>query len=261
MKRMQVIRITPCKKKSQISGQGNKYFNKLSKNGLGHLLTFLKPEEQLKLITLNQNFKAAILSINDVNENEAVDWYKYICSLMKLINDSKQFIPYLNVFLNINIINAGLKNFGINSGNVNKINVLKRIIEENYTERKLDKLLIQINEPEDFSLYYSLLSSINQEILIKLKYDLDISQSIDINNNIDIIKKLFCLITFKSIKPFRKNNKKKLIEIQDYFIKNNIKTIHKYLWSTNNTLIEKAQKYFSLYNNCLLGINNIQHIK
>ena len=261
MKRMQVIRITPCKKKSQKSGQGNKYFNKLSKNGLGHLLTFLKQEEQVKLITLNHNFKAAILSINEVNENDTVDWYKYICSLIKLINDSKQFIPYLNVFLNINIINLGLKSLGINSGNVNKINVLKRIIEENYFEKKLDKLLIQINEAEDFSLYYSLLSSINQEILIKLKYDIDISQSIDINSNIDIIKKLFCLISFKSIKPFNKNNKKKLIEIQDYFIKNHIKTIHKYLWSTNDKLIEKAQNYFSLYNNCLLGINNIQSIK
>ena len=54
---------------------------------------------------------------------------------------------------------------------------------------------------------------------------------------------------------------KKLIEIQDYFINNNIKTLHKYLWSSNPALIEKAQKYFSLYNNCLLGINNIQSLK
>ena len=258
---MQAIRITPCKKKSQKSNQGNKYFNKLSKNGLGHLLSFLDEEDHVKLIKLNSKFKEAILSINEVNENERVHWYKYICSLIKLQNESKQFSPYLNVYLNINIINASLKNFGINSDKVNKINVLKRIIESNYSVRKLNKLLIQINNDEDFSLYYSLLSSLNQEILIKLKYDIDISQSINITNNIDIIKKLFSLITFKAIKPFKSNNKKKLIEIQDYFITNNIKTVHKYLWSTNNTFIEKAEKYFSLYNNCLLGINNIQHLK
>ena len=258
---MQAIRITPCKKKSQKSNQGNKYFNKLSKNGLGHLLSFLDEEDHVKLIKLNSKFKEAILSINEVNENERVHWYKYICSLIKLQNESKQFSPYLNVYLNINIINANLKNFGINSDKVNKINVLKRIIESNYSVRKLNKLLIQINNDEDFSLYYSLLSSLNQEILIKLKYDIDISQSINITNNIDIIKKLFSLITFKAIKPFKSNNKKKLIEIQDYFITNNIKTLHKYLWSTNNAFIEKAEKYFSLYNNCLLGINNIQHLK
>ena len=261
MKRMQAIRITPCKKKSQKSSQGNKYFNKLSKNGLSHLLSFLNEEEHVKLIRLNTKFKEAILSINEVEENETKDWYKYICSLIKLQNQSKQFSPYLNVYLNINIINADLKSFGIKSDNVNKINVLKRIIERNYSERKLNKILIQINTDLDFSFYYSLLSSLNQEILIKLKYDLDISHSINITSNIDIIKKLFSLITFKSIKPFKSNNKKKLIEIQDYFINNNIKTVHKYLWSSNPALIEKAQKYFSLYNNCLLGINNIQSLK
>ena len=67
-----------------------------------------------------------------------------------------------------------MKSFGIKSDNVNKINVLKRIIERNYSERKLNKILIQINTDSDFSLYYSLLSSLNQEILIKLKYDFDI---------------------------------------------------------------------------------------
>ena len=261
MKRTQVIRITPCKKKSQGLNQGYKYFNKLAKNSLGYLLSFLNDKEQILAIKLNSKFKAAILSINEINENNSIDWFKYTFTLIKLEDDSKQFSPYLNVYLNINIINTSLKSFGINSENVNKINVLKKIIERNYHERKLKKLLIQINEPEDFSLYYSLLSSIKNEILIKLKFDLDISQSIDTTKNIDIIKKLFSLTTFRNIKPFKPNNKKKLIEIQDYFISNNIKTMHKYLWSNSNAFLEKAQKYFTLYNNCLFGINNIQQIK
>ena len=261
MKRTQVIRITPCKKKSQGLNQGYKYFNKLAKNSLGYLLSFLNDKEQILAIKLNSKFKAAILSINEINENNSIDWFKYTFTLIKLEDDSKQFSPYLNVYLNINIINTSLKSFGINSENVNKINVLKKIIERNYHERKLKKLLIQINEPEDFSLYYSLLSSIKNEILIKLKFDLDISQSIDTTKNIDIIKKLFSLTTFRNIKPFKPNNKKKLIEIQDYFISNNIKTMHKYLWSNSNAFLEKTQKYFTLYNNCLFGINNIQQIK
>ena len=37
--------------------------------------------------------------------------------------------------------------------------------------------------------------------------------------------------------------------------------MHKYLWSNSNAFLEKAQKYFTLYNNCLFGINNIQQIK
>ena len=263
MKRTQVIKITPCKKKNLNNYQGEKYFNKLPKNALGHLLSFFNEEEQLKLIELNSKFKAAILSINEVNENEVKDWYKYIYSLIKLKKYSKGFAPYLNVYLNINIINLSSNCFHINPDCINKKNVLRKMIESNYQETKLDKILIQINEPEDFNLYFSILGSIKKEILSKLKFDIDISPSIDINNQtiLDSIKKLFNLISFKNIKPFNPQNIKKLVEIQNFFISNNIKTTHKYIWSSKDSSIDNALKYFSTNKNCLLGINNSQAIK
>ena len=82
MKRTQVIKITPCKKKNLSSNQGKKYFNKLSKNEVGHLLSFFNLEEQLKLSVLDTKFKSAILSINEVNVKEFKNWGKYICSLL-----------------------------------------------------------------------------------------------------------------------------------------------------------------------------------
>ena len=262
MKRTQVIKITPCKKKpSGDHSKGNKYFNKLSKNALGHLLQFFKKEEQFKLLTLNSEFKAAFFFINDINESESKASLKYIYSLNKLNKDSEEFRPYLNVCLNINIINLIPKCFGINSDITNKDNTIKKIIEENYNITKLDKLLIQIKEPEDFNLYYNILKSFNKEFLQKLKFDLDIFSTIDINKNIDAIKNLFTLISFKTIMPFNPKNTKKLIEIQDYFITNNIKTIHKYIWSAKDSSIENALKYFSKNKDCLLGINNKQSIK
>ena len=257
MKRTQVIKITPIKKKNfGNNSKGNKYFNKLSKNQIGHLLNFFNEEEQLKLFSLNSQFKSAFLFINEVDENEKKDWFKYTASLIKLNKDSKGFSPYLNVCLNINIINLIPKCFGINSDKFNKFNILKKIIEENYNETKLNKLLIQIKEPEDFNLYYSVLNLINKDLLQKLKFDIDISAKIDINPKIDNIKKLFTLISFKAIKPFNANNKKKLIEIQDYFISNNIKTIHKFIWSTKEASINNALKYSCINQNCLLGLNN-----
>ena len=209
MKRTQVIKITPIKKKNfGNNSKGIKYFNKLSKNQIGHLLNFFNEEEQLKLFSLNSQFKSAFLFINEVDENEKKDWFKYTSSLIKLNKDSKGFSPYLNVCLNINIINLIPKCFGINSDKFNKFNILKKIIEENYNETKLNKLFIQIKEPEDFNLYYSVLNLINKDLLQKLKFDIDISAKIDINPKIDIIKKLFTLISFKAIKPFNGNNKK-----------------------------------------------------
>ena len=263
MKRTQVIKITPCKKKRSISIKGNKYFNKLSNNEIRHLLSFFNIEEQLKLIVLDNQFKSAILSTNEVKEKEIKNWYKYIYSLIKLQKDSKGFSPYLNVYLNINIINLSTKCFGINSDNINKTDVLKKIIEGNYQETKLDKLLIQINSSEDFTLYFSLLNSLQKIILTNLKFDIDISPSIDINNQstLDVIKKLFTLISFKGIKPFNPKNLKKLVEIQNYFFSNNIKTVHKYIWSSKNTSIDNAMDYFSKNKNCLLGINNSQSVK
>ena len=258
MKRTQIIRITSCKKKKLNNEQGNKYFNKLSKNMLGHLSSFFKEEEQLKILTLNSKFKAAILSINEVNEkkDEIRNWCKYVSSLIKLEKESKGFSAYLNAFLNINIINTNVKCFGINPNNINKANILKTIIERQYHEIKLNKLLIQINSNEDFELYFSILNLIQKNIIDDIKFDIDISQTIDINQNIESIKKLFTLITFKNVMPFKSNKKQKLIQIQDYFISNKIETIHKYIWSKNNTSLENAKNYFSIYNNHLLGINS-----
>ena len=263
MKRTQVIKITPCKKKNLSSNQGKKYFNKLSKNALGHLLSFFNLEEQLKLSIIDTKFKSAILSINEVNVKEFKNWGKYICSLTKLKNDSKGFSPYLNMYLNINIINLSSKCFGINPEKINKENILKKIIENNYQETKLDKILIQINSADDFNLYFSIINSLQKSILTNLKFDIDIPPTLDINNQttLEVIKKLFTLISFKNIKPFNPKNLKKLVEIQNYFISNNIKTIHKYIWSSKNTSIDNAMEFFSKNKNCLLGINNTQSIK
>ena len=201
MKRTQVIRIIPSKKKNNSNNKGKKYFNKLSKNTIGHLLSFFNEEEQLKLIKIDNKFKSAILSINEVEESDAKNWFKYICALMKLKNYSKGFASYLNVYLNINIINLNTKFFSVNSNNINRIKIVKKILEDNYQETRLDKLLIQINDPEDFNLYFSLLSSMKKEVLINLKYEIDISPLIDIKNEktLDPIKKLFSLISFKLI--------------------------------------------------------------
>ena len=263
MKRTQVIRITPCKKKNAKINSGRiEYFNKLSKNEIGHLLNFLDEEDQLKLIVLDKKFKAAILNINEVDEKASKNWYKCICSLMKLKNDSKGFSPYLNVYLNINIINTNLKYFGLDSENINKVTILKNIIERNYHDTKLDRILIQINEPGDFNLYYSIFNSIKKEVLEKLKFDVDISPSIVFNSQtMDISIKLFSLITFENVMPFKPNKVQKLAEIQDYFISNNIKIMHKYIWSMKKEFIDNAEKYFSQNENCLLGINNQQHLK
>ena len=249
MKKTQVIRITPTKKKKAYGQEKKNHFNKLSKNILTNLLSFFDEEEQIKYFTLDSKFKSAYFKLKSIDENDdSKNSFKYIQFLNNIKKVSKGFSPYLNVLLNINIINLDLKSesLGIKFINEeNKYNILISFLETIYKETELNKLLIQINETEDFNKYYSVLNSIKSEIRQNLKYDIEISKSIDININKDIIIKLFSLISFKNINPLHDNNKTKLVEIQNYFFDNNIKTQHKYIWSQKKTSIDKANKYFN----------------
>ena len=260
MKKASVIKIIPTKKKPGIRQNKKKFFNKLSKNEISLLLALFEEEEQLKLFTLNNKFKSAYFDINLINQKDPKNNFKFLASLNKLYKQSKEFCPYLNVLLNINIINLNPEYLGAKLDETDKNNRLKIFLEKFHTETNNNKILIQIYQNEDFQIYYSILNLIDSKLRENFKYDVEISRSIDINQNLDRIIKLFSLLSFQNIKPFNDKNKTKLVEIQNYFIENNIKTTHKYIWSQKKTSIENAKKYFSINKNCLLGINSIQSI-
>ena len=260
MKKNQVIHIIPTKRNSRKNPSKRNYFNKLSKNSITSLLNLFSEDEQLKLFTLNNKFKSAFFDINSIDEKDPINNFKYMSALNKLKKESKGFSPYLNVFLNINIINLNPDNLGAKINEKNKYERLKKFLEKQYEETKINKILIQINEKEDFKIYFSVLKMLSPEMMGNLKYDIDISKQIDIIENKDMILNLFNLISFENIKPFNEKNKNKLVEIQNYYIENNIKTCHKYIWSQKQTSIDNAKKYFTTNKNCLLGINNKQSI-
>ena len=260
MKKASVIKIIPTKKKPGIRQNKKKFFNKLSKNEISLLFALFEEEEQLKLFTLNNKFKSAYFDINLINQKDPKNNFKFLASLNKLYKQSKEFCPYLNVLLNINIINLNPEYLGAKLDETDKNNRLKIFLEKFHTETNNNKILIQIYQNEDFQIYYSILNLIDSKLRENFKYDVEISRSIDINQNIDRIIKLFSLLSFQNIKPFNDKNKTKLVEIQNYFIENNIKTTHKYIWSQKKTSIENAKKYFNINKNCLLGINNTQSI-
>ena len=232
----------------------------MSKNEISLLFALFEEEEQLKLFTLNNKFKSAYFDINLINQKDPKNNFKFLASLNKLYKQSKEFCPYLNVLLNINIINLNPEYLGAKLDETDKNNRLKIFLEKFHTETNNNKILIQIYQNEDFQIYYSILNLIDSKLRENFKYDVEISRSIDINQNIDRIIKLFSLLSFQNIKPFNDKNKTKLVEIQNYFIENNIKTTHKYIWSQKKTSIENAKKYFNINKNCLLGINNTQSI-
>ena len=250
MKRTQVIRITPTRKKKLYEQDKKIFFNKLAKNTMNHLYKFFNEEEQLILLTLNKKFKSIFFEINSLDEKDPINSFKYMILINNLKKNSKGFIQYINILLNINIININSECLGIKT----------LFLEKFYKETNNNNFLIQINEKEDFNKYYSVLNSIDSEIRKKLRYDLEISKSIDIKGNNDIILKLFNLISFKNVNPFNEKNKTKLVEIQNYYIENNIKSEHKYIWSQKQSSIDNAKKYFISNKNCLLGINTMQSI-
>ena len=129
----------------------------------------------------------------------------------------------------MNIINLNEEFLGLKFYDNNKYNLFKIFMENIYQETNENKILIQINKKEDFNIYYSVLNLIKNEIREQFNYDIDISILINIKENTDIILKLFNLITFKNVKLSNIKNKNNFIEIQNYFIENNIKTYHKYI--------------------------------
>ena len=251
-----VVKLILIKKKSGFLNNKKNKFDELSKNLIIHLLKFFTENEQLKLLALDSKFKLAFLDLYSIDPKNQINEIKYMYSLNQLKKESKGFSPYLNVFLNINIINLNPKCLRITLDEENKYKRLKSFIENNYKETNLNKFLIQINENNNFNTYYSIINLLDEELREKLKFDIDISKTIGINQNKDEILKLFGLITFKNVMPFQKNSKAKLVEVQNYFIENNIKSIHKYIWSQKKSSIDNAKNYFNAHKNCLLGINN-----
>ena len=140
MKKQNVIKIIPKKRKPGINNNKKKYFEKLSKNNIVPILSFFTESEKLKLFTLNNKFKAAFCDINSISQNEAKIEIKYIFILNKLKKQSKNFSPYLNVLLNMNIINLNEKFFGLNLDEGNKYNRFKIFLESNYKESNTSKI-------------------------------------------------------------------------------------------------------------------------
>ena len=204
MEKGKVIRITPVKRKPGLNQNKKKYFDKLSKNAILALINFFDEDEQIKFFTLNNKFKSAFFDINSINEKDSINNLKYMLSLNNLKKRSNGFSPYLNIFLNINIINLNPENLGVKLDENSKKKRLKIFVEKFNKETNNNKILIQINKNEDFHNYYNFLNLINKELRDKIKYDIEISKILDIkiNDNKDIITKLFNLISFKKIKPF-----------------------------------------------------------
>lgn len=217
------------KRKKDINETKEKFFDKLPKYTILNLLSLFTGSEQILLLTLNNKFKGAFCAINSINQKNAKNEIKYLYLLNKLKNLSKNFSPYLNALLNMNIINLNEEFLGLKFYDNNKYNLFKIFMENIYQETNENKILIQINKKEDFNIYYSVLNLIKNEIREQFNYDIDISILINIKENTDIILKLFNLITFKNVKLSNIKNKNNFIEIHNYFMENNIKTYHKYI--------------------------------
>ena len=124
------------KRKKDINETKEKFFDKLPKYTILNLLSLFTGSEQLSLLTLNNKFKGAFCDINSINQKNAKNEIKYLYLLNKLKNLSKNFSPYLNALLNMNIINLNEKFLGLKFNDNNKYNLLKIFMENIYQKTK-----------------------------------------------------------------------------------------------------------------------------
>lgn len=229
----------------------NKYHFNIKKGGLIQIYSFFNLKDQILFTQINQLFRNSLLTLLNISENETNSFFKYIFFLFNIEDKAENYAPYINVFLDINVINFARFKFGkINQG---KIKALIYFLNYRYKLTNNKHFFLDIQSMEDYYL--------NQEIILSLdnyknlKYHLRLFKELNIEETINLFKQIpnvYCLDDEKHIS----NNT--YAKIQDYILTKEIEAYH---YKINNSNMKKAISYFKKYPNHLFSISDKKNIE
>ena len=232
--------------KKKINPHSNNIKFKINQGGINSLYSFFNLKEQILLSQINKKFRNSFLSLFNVLEKESKDFITYLSFLFKLEYESENYSPYLNVFLDINILNFAQYKLGkINKG---KIKALILFINYRYELTKNKHFYLSIYSIDDFNLNKEVILSINN--FQKLKYTLRFSKNFQFEDTISLFKEIPFITC---IEEDRHESLDIYSKIQNYIFSNNIDAFHNKIYTTN---LENVKSYFKKYPNHLYCISN-----
>ena len=239
-----IIKINIIPKKKQINSNLKKEIN-INKGGINTIFSFFTLKEQITLSQINKNFKNSFLSKNNISNNESSDFIKYLSFLLKFSEKNENYSPFLNVFLDINVIN--LCEYKIGSESKGAIKALISFINDRYELTENKHFYLSIFSNEDLNL--------NKEIILslknykKLKYTLRLNRNFDIKNSIVLFKEI-------PFVDFVENDRHESLDIykliQNHIFSNKIEAFH---YKIHTTKIENLNSYFKQFPNHLFCVS------
>ena len=238
------IKIAPKKKK--INSESSKIKFKINKGGINSLYSFFNLKEQIILSQINNKFRNAFLSLFNIVKKESKDFITYLSFLFKLEYEAENYSPYLNVFLDINIVNLAQYKLGkINKG---KIKALISFIDYRYKLTQNKHFYLSIHSMDDFNLNKEVILSLNN--FQKFKYTLRFLKDFKFEDTISLFKEIPFI---NCIEEDRHETYDIYSKIQNYIFSNNIEAFHNKIYSQK---LDNAKSYFKKYPNHLYCITN-----
>ena len=268
MKKIQYIHLSKISTKQRSAKKGlmnsniiNSHFETLSTNSLQILLSFLEPKEQILSLSVCSKFKIAFADTNSFDYSHLTVFNRLLNFYFKIEKFSNNYSPYLNVYLNVNLLNISPLNFtSINLNSENELTIRNKAFQYFLTYRQTrtnnNKIYISIPPHDEqciktyiqFFQTYKHLSDLKSTIYIKKGFVLN-------NESIEMMIKLYTLIP--NLEKVESNFTKQCLNaIQQEIFKQNIKCVHLNLFSMKESDVLKAVEYFKQHNNCLKEITN-----
>lgn len=239
-----IIKIKIIPKKKQINSNLKSEI-KINKGGINTLFSFFTLKDQITLSQINKNFKNFFLSMNNISNNESSDFIKYLSFLMKFSEKSENYSPFLNVYLDINVIN--LSQYKIGSESKGAIKALISFINDRFELTENNHFYLNIFSKEDLNL--------NKEIILSLKNYQKLKYTLRLNRNFDIKDSI---VLFKEIPfvDFVEDDRHESLDIykliQNHIFSNNIEAFH---YKIHTTKTENLNSYFKQFPNHLFCIS------
>ena len=261
MKKVQKISVSANKKRrSQAMQKPTSKIEKLSPASLENILKYFSHNEQIFFTSISSRFQKAFSQLHSIDHSVFRNFIKFLLFYKKIEKVSSPFSPYLNILLNMNLINLSYEEIKTDSKTGknptskmlkdSKLNALKYFLNYRQDITSNKKIYISLSSYNDYLLYEEIIPLVKN--FKECKYYLHIAQT-NLKNFIN--KEVTMVNLFKQIpyvKCVGKPSESLLGKIQSSIFDQDIECMHYTIVLKSEENIEKAEKYFKKYPNKLL---------
>lgn len=261
MKKVQKISVSANKKRrSQAMQKPTSKFEKLSPTSLENILKYFSQNEQIFFTSISSKFQKTFSQLHSIDHSVFRNFIKFLLFYKKIEKVSSPFSPYLNILLNMNLINLSYdeiktetktgKNPTSKMLKDSKLNALKYFLNYRQDITSSKKIYISLSSYNDYQLYEETIPLVKN--FKECKYYLHVAQT-NLKNFIN--KEVTMTNLFKQIpyvKCVGKPSESLLAKIQSSIFDQEIECMHYKILSKTEENLQKAEKYFKKYPNTLL---------